>query len=253
MGDSTSVKPSHSHNIWERGAGGRRILRATFWNVIGSPGSLSHAARMKCVCESFSTAANTWSAATGLITAYTVLGSPQGAHRELSATPSLLCHRGKSPRVNTAVPAMNREAPPSSSSYLPLSQAGTKDWVTPHTEKQQQLWGEAWLWAPVTSSALKLQALLSLLVVTLTMGSPLSCSFLSVQVHHHLPSLSSLVVFFLLSSDLFHQFSPLSHISFSSFHYYFSLLPHLYHPVPNFTPGHIFSLELLCRRKRRGL
>lgn len=85
----------------------------------------------------------------------------------------------------------------SSSSYLPLLERpgwdiGLGD--VPH-RTAEQLWGEAWLWAPVTSSALKLQALLSLLVVTLTVGPPLSCSFLSIQVHHHLPSLSSPVVF----------------------------------------------------------
>ena len=104
-----------------------------------------------------------------------------------------------------------------------------QNWVTPHTEKQQP-WGEAWLWAPASSSALQLQALLSLLAVTLTVGSPLSCSFLSVQVPHHLPSLSSLVRVFLPSSDL----SPLS-VSFLPLHTFPSLFSTIIFP-PFFPP-----------------
>lgn len=84
---------------------------------------------MKCICVSFSTAVNTLSAATSLITPYTVLRSPQAAHRELPATPLLICHRGRSPRINTAVPAADGEGEKSqpSSSYLPLLEKPGRD------------------------------------------------------------------------------------------------------------------------------
>ena len=84
---------------------------------------------MKCICVSFSTAVNTLSAATSLITPYTVLCSPQGAHRELPVTPSLICHKSKSFGINTAVPAADGEGKNSqpSSSYLPLLEKTSRD------------------------------------------------------------------------------------------------------------------------------
>lgn len=185
---------------------------------------------------------------------HTVLCCPQAAHRELPTAP----RGGKSPEINTAVPAADGEGEKSqpSSSYPPSPQrnvARTQNWGTPHTAMQPP-WGKARLWSPATSSAPERRALLSLPAVTPTVGSPLLCSSLSVQVPHRLPPVSSLVgVFcpFLISLLSLSVFSPFTHFPLSFPPLFFppsSVLPQPPHPLPNITPRHTFSPELLCRK-----
>lgn len=223
------MKLSHSHNIWEHWVWGRWILRATFWNVIGSPGSLSRAAcyqfnrRMTCICVSFSTAVNTFSAATSLIRPYTVLCSPQGAHWVLPAT---LCWS-----------ATGAKAPGSTL----LCQQGWGGWNATHsrvvpTSPPRETWlghkigwlhtqkncshGERDGSGPLPPPQLCNSRLCSPCLPWLWLWGPL-CPAPSAEVFHHLPSFSSHVGFCFLLISLLYQFSPPSHISFPPFHIIF--------------------------------
>lgn len=178
---------------------------------------------MKCICESLSTAANTWSAATGLIAAYTVLGSPQGAlSHPFTALPQGQKpqgrHHGPSSESGWGVGGGGCAGLLSSSSYLPLLERpgwdiGLGD--VPHRTAAAAM-GRGMALGPCHLLSSETPGFALLACGDTDCGTP-SVLLLSIYSGPPPPTIS-----LLSSSDLFYQFSPLSHISFSSFHHYFS-------------------------------